>query len=303
MEREFPVELLEHIDFEAIRAEKAVGAGSGAARTATLHNLKEMSGGLDAVGKHNLDRDIFASSLGGSYDLADRYIPRAEEVRPPLDKTIANLENNDFKDGKDVPVEINQLHVVHLETHLPFLALMVQGVQDGQTQLLDIVVPMTAIWTHCVQHLENIQDDIYIADKVGLFRKALNNAEEFVHNGQKELAAAQEEAAQGGGEGGQQLNEEMQRNFIEFQFRLKQIGETAALKADLEERKHAQKLAHKEQEFQQAAIFKDANNSAQIVSGAHKAAQQRALTAAQAAQKQEEAKKLAALKPAKKAAS
>ncbi len=286
VERGFPLELLEAIDIEALTAEKAVGAGSGAARTATLHNLQELSGSLDAVGKHNLTRDLFAAALGGSYDLADRYIQRPEETRPPLDKTIANLENTLFKLGQEVPVEINQLHVIHLDTHLPYLAEMVQGVQDGQTQLLEIVVPMTVLWTHCVQHLENIQEDSFIHEKVGLYRQALNTAEEFVHNGQKELAAAQEEAAAAGGAGpNAEMSQELQLKFMEFQLKLQQIQQTAAVKEQIEERKAAQKAAHKAREFEQQAAFKDANNAAGMIATAQQAAQQRA-----------EALKIAALK-------
>jgi hypothetical protein len=303
--RGFPVELLGQIDFEGMTVERAVGAGSGAARTATLHNLMELAGSLDAVGHHNLIRDLIASSLGGSYDLADRYIKRVGEETPPIDKSIANIENNQMRNGDEVPVEDGQLHIVHLDTHLPFLAQLVQSVQDGAAELISVVTPMTAAWTHCVEHLERVQNDTTLHEKVGLYRQALNTAEEFVHNGQKELAAAQQEAAENGQQGEGGLAPELQQKFYEFQFRLQQIRETAATKAQIEEEKAQQKLTHKAREFEQQAAFKDANNAAGMITQAQNAEQQRRQQAEQAKQRQEEAKKIAAQKvkaaPKKKA--
>ena len=280
--RGFPLELLGAIDIEGIKAERAVGAGNGAARTATLTSLMMYAGGLDAVGRHNLNRDVFASSLGG-YEVADRYIPRVEDIRPPADKGIANLENTVMGHGEQLPVEINQLHIVHLDTHLPYLGQLVGRVQNGEAELVDVTPALTALWQHCVDHLENIREDQTIQEQIGEYAQALNTAEEFVHNGQKEMARAQEEG-QGAEEGGG-LTPEMQQKFMEYQFRLQQMQREADLKAAIRQRESDQKMQLEQRRFEQQAAHRDAMTAGQMLTTSVQARQAREEQARAAEQK------------------
>lgn len=250
-ERGFDPEMLKAVDYDAVTCVKAIGAGSDAARVAAFTQLQALSGGYDAAGRHNLLLDQTAAALH-SYEAANRYIKRLNQSSPPIDAQFAELENALMEGGKDVPIQINQLHTVHLDLHLPKLAQMLEAVEAGEIQMLDVVTPMTVIHAHCVQHLVQIQADPSIQEKIGVYRQALQAAGEIVWNANKQLQAEQQKAAQEEGAQEQQgggLSPQMKDKLMEHRLRLDIMAEESERKRQAEIEKHAMKMMEMQQKM------------------------------------------------------
>lgn len=206
-EKGFPLELLTEIDFEEVKFPRSVGAGSETARFAAFSQLEGMVPAMDAVGRHNFYRDKTAT-ITGDYDTTGRYFPALPgDVRPPMDKQIADLENGLMKLLQPVEVVVNQMHQVHLDSHLPVLDNYLQQVQNGQMDMMAALDPMSVIHAHCVQHLEQIDGDPLMADAVAVYRQALSNASEILWNASRKRQAEQAKMQQEG-QGQQQGDEE-----------------------------------------------------------------------------------------------
>ena len=271
--RGFPLEALKHIDFDMVTCEKAVGSGSFAQRTAMLLELTEVSGAYDEVGRHNLMRDRTAAALK-SYDLADRYIPRMPgDVRPPMDKKIAELENASMKDGNQINVEMNEKHVVHLDAHLPYMATILQAVEQGQMDLMQALPITQIIYEHCNMHLEQIAPDIMIQERVASYRQALQQAGEIIWNGQKKLMKMQRDGEQQAMEGAEgqspqqqdTVDDDMRRKLIEFQTKLQMRQEESAVKRQIMLEDAAAKRQIEMAKAQQSAALTDAKTAAGIL--------------------------------------
>ncbi len=268
VERGFPVEQLEHIDFDSITAERAVGAGSGAARMGRLELLRDQAGEMDDVGRYNMNRDICAARLDGDYDLASRYFPPLPGNRPPVDTKLAKLENNDMARGQDATVEPNDLHLAHLDAHVPFLVQMVESIESGEAQMDDLVEPMVIVHAHATEHLEEIQDAPTIEQKVAQYRQILQQLGEIVQNAMRKAIADQQKAMEqeqeeGGEQGGP--SPALQEKMIAARLKLDAMQAQAVTKMEIEQDRHEQKLGHRQQEFQQKMVMQDAQSSASLL--------------------------------------
>jgi hypothetical protein len=229
--RGVPLEALEAIDIKKTRTVRAVGNGSQAKRSVSLQQLNELAGVFDEEGRHNLFRDQVASLVG--QDSADRYIPNRPDSRVPVDAKVAELENAHLSEGNTIPVYPNELHVVHLDVHLPAIEEMFQAVEEGQIDLIEATQQTMLIFDHSVQHLENIQQDISIQERVAEFNQRLQQVSEMIINGQKAMAKADQEAAEagaqegvGGVEGGQpQITPEQQQKLLESRLKIQMMQE------------------------------------------------------------------------------
>jgi hypothetical protein len=226
--RGVPLEALEAIDIKKTRTVRAVGNGSQAKRSVSLQQLNELAGVFDEEGRHNLFRDQVASLVG--QDSADRYIPNRPDSRVPVDAKVAELENAHLSEGNTIPVYPNELHVVHLDVHLPAIEEMFQAVEEGQIDLIEATQQTMLIFDHSVQHLENIQQDISIQERVAEFNQRLQQVSEMIINGQKAMAKADQEAAEAGAqegvEGGQpQITPEQQQKLLESRLKIQMMQE------------------------------------------------------------------------------
>ena len=257
-EQGFPLELLQAIDFDAVTCTQAIAAGSPAVRAAALAELEPMMAGYDAVGQHNFKRDKTAGALR-SYRAADRYIPKMPgDVRPPMDKQIALLENSVMEMGKTAEVVVNQMHTVHLDTHLPHLLNFVEIAEQNIDEGVQFAQQMAIEHDHCVQHLENIQMDTTIQEKTALYRQALQQAGEVIGNTQRRAEKLNREAEEAQAEEGQQqqsgLTPEQESKLQENNLKLMIMREQADTKA-----------AIRLQEFYQKKALRDADAAAKMV--------------------------------------
>jgi len=309
-EQGFPLELLNYIDFEAVTCNRAVGAGSEAARFASLNQMEQMLPAMDAVGRHNFYRAKSASVLGSFEAVNPFFPPLPGDVRPPMDKQIADLENCVMELLKEVEVVVNQNHQVHLDAHLPVLDDYLQKVQDGQMDMLVALDPMSVIHAHCIKHLEQIEGDPILQDQVGIYRQALSNASEILWNATRKREAMQQKADQEGGQQGEEQGEQdhaanldLVHQIAEGQAKLQMMAQEGQQKALLRQNESDQKIylaaresAVKQQikldEANQDRKIKDAETAVEIIHS-DRLNKVKAIQAAKAAQKSKPAKKTA----------
>ena len=258
--RGVPMEALAALDLKKTRAVRAVGSGSQAKRSVSLQQLNELAGAFDEEGRHNLFRDQVASLVG--HDAADRYIPARPDRRIPVDAKVAQLETQHLLEGKEIPVFIDELHVIHLDIHLPTIEDMFAAVEEGQMSIEQAAMSSMSLFQHAVAHLENIQQDPTIADKVSQFNQRLQRLSELIINGQRKLAKLereqQEVSAAEGGEAGAPENE--QQNATDQQEKLIEHR----LKLQMMQEKHEMEMMLKLQKAEQDRQIADAKSASNI---------------------------------------
>lgn len=177
-----------------------------------------------------------------------------------------------MKDGNPMNVEINEKHVVHLDAHLPYLAQILQAVEQGQMDLMAALPITQTIYEHCNLHLEQIQADVTIQERVAAYREALQQAGEIIWNGQKKAMKMQRDAEMQAGaeaEQGQQqepVDSDMQRKLIEFQTKLQMTQQQSAVKSQIMIQEAAVKRQIAMEKAKQEAALKDATTAAEILS-------------------------------------
>ena len=226
--RGVPPEALMSMDLNKTRAVRAVGSGSQAKRAVSLQQLNELAGTFDEEGRHNLFRDQVASLVG--HEAADRYIPARPDQRIPVDAKVAQLETEHLLEGREIQVFPNELHTIHLEIHLPIVEQMFAAVEEGQLEIEDAATQAINVFQHCVQHLEHIQQDPSISEKVAQYNQRLQQVSELIINGQKRLAKLQRESQESGEgeenpEGQSEVSDEQQEKLIEHRLKLQMMTE------------------------------------------------------------------------------
>ena len=196
-DRGVPYELLQQLDFDNININTGIGRGSSAERRAVLSKLNDLIyGRLDPEGQNTLTRDTIAAETDYRYALL--LVPRQAGQRPPIDKQIANDENQILKLGGDAVVVQNQNHLVHVSTHLELLQAFDDALAQVQIELKDAIPVMQKASAHCGEHMKFIDPEI---EPYRMAKQALQQLNEVITNGAKHLEAdqrkEQEAAAKG----------------------------------------------------------------------------------------------------------
>tara|TARA_R110002020_G_scaffold105974_2_gene246955 strand:- start:5717 stop:7960 length:2244 start_codon:yes stop_codon:yes gene_type:complete len=257
--RGVPLEALAAMDLKKTRSVRAVGNGSQAKRAVSLQQLNELAGVFDSEGRHNLFRDQVAALVG--HDAADRYIPARPDQRIPVDTKVAQLENEHLLEGRPIDVFPNEIHIVHLDIHVPTLEELFLAVEQGQMELVEAAVKAMSVFDHSMQHIENIQQDPMVADRVNEFNSRLQQVSELIINGQRQLAKMQREAQDSpeAGEGEEGAGEqpgadmEAQEKLIEHRLKLQMMQE-----------KHEMEMMIKLQKAEQERQLSDAKSATNI---------------------------------------
>ncbi len=264
MERGVPIEAIYNVDIDAIEINRGVGKGSAQERRAVFSQLMPNIGSYDPKGQQILLRQYTASLAGISF--ANLLVPPEPGTRPPVDVQIANMENALMSVGQPAVLEPNQVHTVHVATHLSKLAEINGALANEQMEFAPAIQLLGPIWRHAMEHMA------YISDKNPLykpFKEALSQIEEVVVNGEKKLAAearrAQEnpEAATGDSE---ETPLSVLRQSVDAGARLDVMAKRQQLQFDSE--KQSLELAKKQQDL----AYGDAKKAQEL----NKAAQQAA---------------------------
>lgn len=189
-ERGVPFELLAQLDYDNISLNTGVGRGSPSEQRSVLTDLNQtIFGRLDPEGQQTLTRDTIASKTNYSYALS--LVPWQAGQRPPVDKQIANNENQILKLGGAAIVESNQNHIVHVGTHLELLQAYDTMLANVQIELKDAIPVMQKASAHCGEHMQYIDPG---SVPYRQYKQALQQLNEVITNGAKHLEADERKA-------------------------------------------------------------------------------------------------------------
>lgn len=152
-------------------AKRAIGYGSPVMKSLITADILSVSPYFDERGKDNAVRDYVAARAGQHG--VNRYKPAQDRNKiPSSEHSIASLENNDLREGSNVIVGVDQLHVIHLLVHMQPLVQAADAFLKGQVsdserlfQYFDIAMK------HCAMHLDYLVDDPARKNEYAMFRK------------------------------------------------------------------------------------------------------------------------------------
>lgn len=190
------VEILQHVDFDAMEVNSGIGKGSASERRSVVTALNQSLGGqLDPEGQRFLNRLTAASYAG--YQIANQLVPDEPGLRPPMDAQVAQMENSLMSLGQPPAFEPNQDHFVHLEKHTEFLNAVNEGFGEqikaikpgtsGDDILRQTIDKMEPVWLHCnEEHMPMLSD---MNPSKPQFKENLQQLGEFIKNSRKHLDA------------------------------------------------------------------------------------------------------------------
>ena len=264
--RGFPLELLDYVDYDGIVANQAIGSGSGAARIGRLESLRSLAPEMDDIGRYNLNRDLAAATLGGDYDTASRYMPERPGVRPPIDAQVADLENNLMSLSKEPVIEVNQMHAVHLDKHIPFIVEQITAVEQGQDTLENLIEPMVIAYYHSTEHLQAIEGSEVMKERIAQYRQQLQQLGEFVINAQRKvLAERQRQMQQAQSEQQQQMDPALQEKAIAARLALQNKQDLHQLEMQHDQERFEMEEEQKARRFNADMARSDAKTAADLI--------------------------------------
>ena len=253
------------LDTTRLRVTKAVGAGSEAARMVAFDRLMSVYGSLPDFGKQNLIWDIASETAG--YENAARYaVQPGQSETPTWDASLAQVENNVILAGGEINPLDGQNDLVHAKVHMSALQPMVEQAQQALAldpmSIAQSLPGINGLNQHLAMHVERMATDPMLREETSALKKALQNADEILHNGtlkvQKMMEQAQVEDTQGG-EGTQQPQIPPE-TFAKIEAERLQ----RELKMQMEAQEHQQKLIMRQQEASQKLAIRDAEAASKI---------------------------------------
>ena len=240
--RGVPEQFITSLDVDRTRAVRSIGNGSMANRMLALRELQGISGQFDDVGRRNLTRDIVSTRVG--HDLADRYAPANVEKRPSVDIKIAFFENQQLQQGQNVPVVANELHGTHLEIHVPVLNQMIESLNTGEADPMQVLPMLQSFYQHISETAQFAAGDPALEGLVSQTKQVLQFAEEAINNTMKAVQKMQREQMEQQGVEGEQA-EAVQENskMQEHQVKMQIAQEKAELDMAIKQKKHEQEMA------------------------------------------------------------
>jgi hypothetical protein len=240
-----------------VQAVRAIGAGSPGARMLAFNEFMAIMPRFDEVGQRNLIRDRVAARVG--YDQVDRYLPKGEVERIPIDAKIAELENDAMQGGRGVSVNPGENHAVHAKVHLEDANRFLQALQQNQVDPKVAMSYLQVQYPHSTAHVEQLASDPSRREEVGVAKQILNQMREAVENIGKQLAAqAQREARARASEQGGQVDPKtqlaIQKAQIDSQIKLQESQLDQRLKAADVQQKMAIRDAEAAQKIRQKSL-------------------------------------------------
>lgn len=164
-----------------MHATRALGLGSPAVRHDLTNQLLQARGLMDEQGQINAFRDWLAARVG--YFNVDRYRPQVNRNDIPSNEhSIAALENNDMNEGVAVVVGSDQLHYIHVNSHIAGVVIpLAQAAEQGQTQdPMGLAQRLSVGVQHVAGHIEYLARDSQRKDFVKQITDVLKKASAFI---------------------------------------------------------------------------------------------------------------------------
>lgn len=251
LKRGVPMEAIKKIDPDRSAVVRSLGAGSEAMRVLMYDEMREMSMGLDPVGRHNFERDWWAMRVG--YDMVDRYVPKSPERRDTAESKAAILENKAFEGGAaDIPVLPGEFHAIHAPIHIEVISQMQEAMDQDENLEAQLFQPFFELVQHATVHVEYLSQDPARQQEAAQFRQVLQAANEIANNVGLKLQKQQEDAMIEAQEAGQEapmggvdpkVMQEIEANRVRLQMKQDEFDQ------DMMQRqaKHDQELAFADQ--------------------------------------------------------
>lgn len=185
--------MLRAIDHDNTYAFRAYGAGSPATRALFNKRLLELLPNLDSIGQRRLIFQIVSDIMG--HQNADYYATEPEEPRLPVDSKVALLENNQLLQGVEIPVHPQEIHSAHVQEHIPFLMDILDRVERGEMDPMQMLPGLRAILSHVAAHGDALAQDPSQEAIYGQVKEAINNMNQVVTNMERKIKAAERNGA------------------------------------------------------------------------------------------------------------
>jgi len=246
-DRGVEAEFIRKLDLSKTKAVRSIGNGSHANRMVALRELQALAGTFDEVGRRNLTRDIVSTRVG--HDLADRYVPANVEERPTVDLKIAYFENQQLQAGQPVPVVPNEMHGMHLQTHVPLLNQIIEQINVGEADPQQVLPILQAFYQHISETLQFAAGDPSLQSLMAQAKQVLQFAEEAINNTNKALQKIQREQAEmaqqqaaAGGQPAPQISP-LELKMQEHQMKMEMAKQKAQLDMQIKQSKFDQEQA------------------------------------------------------------
>jgi hypothetical protein len=181
-----------------MHATRALGMGSPAVQYDITNQVLGMRTLMDEQGARNAFRDWLRVRVGGLN--VDRYAPmKNRNDIPSNEHSIAALENNDMMEGSQVKVGADQMHFIHLMSHMQeVIGPLVQAVQTKQYQNpVEAARRLSVSVEHTAGHLAYLaqdeqrkdlvkQVDTVLKQAAGLIPKLQQEAQKLAQQQQKQ---------------------------------------------------------------------------------------------------------------------
>lgn len=141
----------------AVRAVRAVGAGSEALKSAKLNQFLEVAQQMGPEAQRAALRMAGADLIG--YDALNAIYPRKADLVPD-DKKVAEIETSLFFNGITPEVMPNEIDSVHIPEHFTAIQGMFSRLQNGSIQPKDAIDSIGAASQHCHAHIQKMQQGI-----------------------------------------------------------------------------------------------------------------------------------------------
>jgi hypothetical protein len=264
--RGVPDIVFDQIDYEKVKAQRIIGTGSRVSRVMIYDQLQQMYASMDEIGRKNFTFDVASELIGA--DKTTRYFGRTEEQRLPMDAKIAELENTQLLQGQQVAPMDGEMHIVHIPRHLAALEEGLQGVENGQVDLMEYAVSRSPLHEHLIQTLQITTVQPEIQEEYNSYVQRAQQIGEIIVNGirayNKQQQQAEEEAAQQAAQGqpqgqgepttdpvkAQEARMKLQMQAEIHQEKLRQMKELGQQKIVLETQKAMSQIAAKDAETQ-----------------------------------------------------
>lgn len=142
-----------------VTAYRGYGAGSRQSRVQALQELLSIAAGLPRDRTDRL-RHAYVIERTGNTDLADEMFP-VEQGGESREVLWVTLENNDMKEGRQIPVPVDVDHVVHFTSHIQLFFADIKAWQEdpneGNTR--ELYALWNSLVPHAARHLEFISMD------------------------------------------------------------------------------------------------------------------------------------------------
>ena len=193
----FPLNVLFDLRW-SVESNKGFGAGSSGARISALNDILPLGATLPKE-KTDALKHAYVLERTANPDLADEMFPAGMEMSDSKEFLMVVLENNDMKEGRQIPVPEDVDHITHFESHLTLFYTDVQEWQQeaNEENTTELAALARTMIPHLGGHLEHISRDPVTASRTSTmeqeFKKVISVAQTILQTAQGVVKKNQEE--------------------------------------------------------------------------------------------------------------